>query len=124
MIQPPEGHSYVGTVSPVVDDREGKSTVFGDGQTRAWTLKLPTSVTHSAVRGGRACSFLYRVGQLMKRAGHVSPAAALRYQHASADRDRVIADALSELATSTKVVELRRTKDGRKSRNRVGRQAG
>lgn len=36
--------------------------------------------------------------ELMHRAGHASPAAALRYQHATVDRDRAIADALAELA--------------------------
>ena len=35
--------------------------------------------------------------ELMARMGHASAAAALRYQHATADRDRAIADALSEL---------------------------
>jgi hypothetical protein len=34
----------------------------------------------------------------MARAGHASPAAALRYQHAAEDRDVVIAKALSALA--------------------------
>ena len=34
---------------------------------------------------------------LMHRAGHSSAAAAQRYQHATRDRDRVLADALSEL---------------------------
>jgi integrase len=38
------------------------------------------------------------VAELMHRAGHASPAAALRYQHATADRDRIIADALADLA--------------------------
>jgi integrase len=38
------------------------------------------------------------VAELMHRAGHASPAAALRYQHATADRDRVLADALAKLA--------------------------
>ena len=33
----------------------------------------------------------------MRRAGHKSPAAALRYQHATEDRDRAIAEALAEL---------------------------
>src|SRR5262249_2678848 len=36
---------------------------------------------------------------LMARLGHSTPAAALRYQHAAADRDRVIAHALSKLVT-------------------------
>jgi hypothetical protein len=33
--------------------------------------------------------------ELMARLGHTTPGAALRYQHAAKDRDRVIADALS-----------------------------
>jgi hypothetical protein len=33
----------------------------------------------------------------MRRAGHQSPVAALRYQHATDDRDRVLAEALAEL---------------------------
>jgi len=36
--------------------------------------------------------------ELMARLGHASPSAALRYQHATADRDRVIAEGLSGLA--------------------------
>lgn len=36
--------------------------------------------------------------ELMHRAGHSSSVAAMRYQHATKDRDRVIADALSKLA--------------------------
>ena len=38
------------------------------------------------------------VAELMRRAGHASQAAALRYQHATDDRDRVLADALAGLA--------------------------
>jgi integrase len=38
--------------------------------------------------------------ELMYRLGHASPAAALRYQHATVDRDRAIAEALSELVRS------------------------
>jgi integrase len=36
--------------------------------------------------------------ELMARMGHASPRAALIYQHATADRDRAVADALSQLA--------------------------
>jgi integrase len=36
--------------------------------------------------------------ELMTRMGHASSRAALIYQHATAERDRAIADALSELA--------------------------
>jgi integrase len=35
--------------------------------------------------------------ELMHRMGHVSPEAALRYQHATKDRDLAIATALGEL---------------------------
>lgn len=38
------------------------------------------------------------LAELMARLGHSTPAAALRYQHAAQERDRVIADALSKLA--------------------------
>ena len=44
--------------------------------------------------------------ELMARAGHASPAAALRYQHAAEDRDVVIADALSGLAESSRTASL------------------
>ncbi len=37
------------------------------------------------------------LAELMARLGHSTPAAAMRYQHAAAERDRVIAAALSEL---------------------------
>jgi len=40
------------------------------------------------------------VAELMRRAGHASQAAALRYQHATDERDRAIAQALSRLATA------------------------
>lgn len=54
--------------------------------------------------------------ELMKRAGHKSATAALRYQHATEDRDRALADALGKLAKGPKVVPLRRTNDGRSSK--------
>jgi integrase len=40
------------------------------------------------------------VAELMRRGGHANPRAALRYQHATEDRDRAIADALADLASS------------------------
>jgi integrase len=46
------------------------------------------------------------LAELMARLGHSTPSAAMIYQHAAADRDRVIADALSELAVAT-VVPIR-----------------
>ena len=38
----------------------------------------------------------------MAHAGHASPAAALRYQHAAEDRDAAIAEALSGLAAAAR----------------------
>ena len=40
------------------------------------------------------------VAELMRRGGHANPRAALRYQHATEDRDRAIANALAVLAAS------------------------
>ncbi len=47
------------------------------------------------------------LADLMSRLGHSTPSAALRYQHAVADRDRAIAEALSGFADA-RVVPLRR----------------
>jgi hypothetical protein len=44
--------------------------------------------------------------ELMRRAGHAS-AAAMRYQHATEDRDRVLADALACLANGAEIVDLK-----------------
>lgn len=46
------------------------------------------------------------LAELMARLGHSTPSAAMRYQHAAADRDAVIAAALSEFAEAN-VVQLR-----------------
>jgi integrase len=46
------------------------------------------------------------LAELMDRLGHSTPAAAMRYQHASADRARVIAAALSDLAAAAPVVSI------------------
>ena len=51
--------------------------------------------------------------ELMRRAGHASPQAALRYQHATEDRDRVLADALAGLAPDAAVVPIARAMDAR-----------
>lgn len=40
--------------------------------------------------------------ELMRRMGHASPRAALRYQHATEDRDRVIADAIGQAITKSR----------------------
>ncbi len=58
--------------------------------------------------------------ELMRRAGHASPVAAARYQHATDDRDRVLADALAALAEPAQVVRIRSSsKAARTSRSRT-----
>ncbi len=49
--------------------------------------------------------------ELMSRMGHASPQAALIYQHATADRDRAIADALSDMATGAPILSIRQKRD-------------
>ena len=57
------------------------------------------------------------LAELMARLRHSTPGAAMRrYQHASADRDRVIAEALSQLAATDNVTPIRRTTTTRKRR--------
>jgi integrase len=46
------------------------------------------------------------LAELMRRGGHANPRAALRYQHATADRDKVIAEALAALAEKAPVVPI------------------
>jgi integrase len=46
--------------------------------------------------------------ELMHRAGHSSASAALRYQHATQDRDRVLADALEALVKPATVIPIDR----------------
>jgi integrase len=46
--------------------------------------------------------------ELMHRAGHSSASAALRYQHATKDRDRVLADALEALVKPATVIPIDR----------------
>ena len=48
------------------------------------------------------------IAELMARIGHSTPAMAMRYQHAGADRDKAIAAALSEIHEAD-VVRLRPT---------------
>ena len=47
------------------------------------------------------------VAELMRRGGHANPRAALRYQHATEDRDKAIAEALGQLAENANIVALR-----------------
>ena len=49
------------------------------------------------------------IAELMHRAGHSTPTAALRYQHATEDRDEAVAWAMADLAEPAPVVQLRRS---------------
>lgn len=49
--------------------------------------------------------------ELMLRAGHASPAAAHRYQHATRDRDQVVADALDDLVHRASISQIRKQSD-------------
>jgi len=42
----------------------------------------------------------------MRRGGHANPQAALRYQHATEDRDRALAEALGKLADVAEITPL------------------
>jgi integrase len=53
-----------------------------------------TGATLAAVSGAT-------LKELRSRLGHSTPSAAMIYQHAAADRDKVIAEALSKLAAGT-----------------------
>lgn len=57
------------------------------------------------------------LAELMARLGHSTPGAALRYQHATNERDREIAGLLSKLADGT-VTPIRRTKNTKNTRTR------
>jgi integrase len=58
-----------------------------------------TGLTFAAATGATTA-------ELMKRAGHASAEAALRYQHSTRERDRVLAEALEELALPAPVSDL------------------
>ena len=68
------------------------------------TLSDPSEPSSALARGASVVQA--RVSQANGAMGHANSSAALRYQHATADRDRVIAEAPSTLAMSAKVVPL------------------
>jgi integrase len=81
---------------------------------RAWTRARETvgrsdlrlhDLRHSGLTWAAATGAT--TAELMSRAGHASPAAALRYQHATQDRDRALADALAALSGGESVRDAR-----------------
>ena len=77
----------------------------------AWPAGLPGVRPHDLRHTGNtlAAATGASTRELMARLGHASPRAALIYQHATRDRDAVIAAALGELMTAprTTVTPLR-----------------
>lgn len=53
------------------------------------------------------------IAELMARLGHSTPQAAMRYQHAAEDRDRLLAARLSEMATGALIPLHQPAKEGR-----------
>ena len=60
------------------------------------------------------------VAELMRRGGHANPRAALRYQHATEDRDRAIADALARLAKVDRILSAMDARYGLPGSRRAG----
>ena len=104
-------------ISPRTIDRawEKARAAIGRKDIRLHDLRH-TGLTLAAATGASTA-------ELMRRGGHASPTAALRYQHATADRDRALADALGDLAKANNVVQIRRTKDGRSPQGKGKRSA-
>jgi integrase len=60
--------------------------------------------------------------ELMHRMGHATPHSALRYLHATRDRDRVLGDALAELRPSAPVIDLGEFGHGKGTESRAASQ--
>lgn len=87
---------------PAADGRNiAPSTLYGHWYPARTAAGRPDLRFHDLRHTGAvlAASTGATLAELMARLGHSTPAAAMKYQHAAADRDRVIADALSALAT-------------------------
>jgi integrase len=65
-----------------------------------------TGATYAAQAGGT-------IAELMRRLGHSTPGAAMRYQHASAQRDRQLADRMSAQFASETVVPITAARSSR-----------
>jgi integrase len=106
--------TYVGSDAdaPLLVGEKGRALV--KSFTKEWTkardaIGRPELRLHDLRHSGLTWSAATgaTLAELMHRAGHKSPVAALRYQHATSDRDRALADALSELGRKATVVPLR-----------------
>jgi len=102
-------NSYVGAEpdSPLLVGEKGGAVIPGVLHA-AWhkartTVQRPDLRLHDLRHAGLTWSAAAgaTIAELMHWAGHASPAAALRYQHATIDRDRALADALAGSAPRT-----------------------
>jgi len=88
---------------------ESHNTVLAENRTTpCWQRVVPissTSVARTLTDDGEATTGA-STKELMRRSGHASPVAALRYQHATDGRDQAIADALSRLDRPAPVVAI------------------
>lgn len=87
---------------------------------KAWTrARDVTGLTHLHMHDMRHTGNTWAAAtgastkELMARMGHSSPAAALRYQHATEERDHVLAQALSGLAKQAKVTPIGKARSRR-----------
>ena|ERR1039458_6089993 len=71
------------------------------------TRKIGRNLRHTGLTLAAATGAT--TAELMHRAGHASASASLRYQHATRDRDQVLANALAELVQTSTVTEWRCT---------------
>jgi hypothetical protein len=99
----PHGCYVVGEVEPVRDfDRSTKETavqaVDRDSGLPVWRVDVIDADPDARDKTVRVTVLGASLRELMQRMGHASSEAALRYQHATSDRDRAIADALDRLA--------------------------
>ena len=95
--------------SLVIVGREGstlsRDALQGSWERARWTIGRPDLRLHDMRHTGLtlAAATGATTAELMHRAGHASAPAALRYQHASRDRDRRLSDALEAMIPGAEI---------------------
>jgi hypothetical protein len=97
---------------------EGDSPISPRTLDRVWTtarksVGRPDLRLHDLRHTGLTWSAMTRASaaEIMGRGGHSSPTAALRYQHATDDRNHALADNLARLAVTASITELAEVRD-------------
>jgi len=107
----------VNPVTPVVvsDDRGAKPASTSPTTATVWSkarqaVGRPDLHLHDLRHDANltAASAGASTRELMSRLGHASPAAAPRYQHATAERDQLIAERMEELISGSRVTPVSR----------------